>query len=308
MMRRAFTLMEILVSVMIFSVVSLALIGVLRTAVLLFRSGETGRAANDETLAALAQLDDDLKRMVPAADGGFLYTTTKDYQGGNMVLAFKIRNPVGGNIGENGLGARLIVAWWVDNDGHLNRNSANAADSQPTLLTESEVAENVYKGTAKHVANGCLYFGVDLSTDDHPRSGLEWSTPLPAGRDVFSTESDASVTPPRPPDIFPTALRITAVLTGGSRNVTTGRVVRAENGDDLRITGVGQIPVHAGAMARLGNPSNTDVEWLTYTSFSRGILACASGRKQRRTDQISNVEGLEITFAPSYSLVRTLPR
>jgi hypothetical protein len=97
-------------------------------------------------------------------------------------------------------------------------------------------------------------------------------------------------------------------LTGGSRNVTTGRVVRAENGDDLRITGVGQIPVHAGAMARLGNPSNTDVEWLTYTSFSRGILACASGRKQRRTDQISNVEGLEITFAPSYSLVRTLPR
>jgi hypothetical protein len=98
-------------------------------------------------------------------------------------------------------------------------------------------------------------------------------------------------------------------LTGGSRNVTTGRVVRAENGDDLRITGVGQIPVHAGAMARLGNPSNTDVEWLTYTSFSRGILACgASGRAQRRTDQISNVEGLEITFAPSYSLVRTLPR
>jgi prepilin-type N-terminal cleavage/methylation domain-containing protein len=302
-MRRAFTLMEILVSVMIFSVVSLALIGVLRTAVMLFRSGETGRAANDETLAALAQLDDDLKRMVPAADGGFLYTTTKYYQGGNMVLAFKIRNPVGGNIGENGLGARLIVAWWVDNDGHLNRNSANAADSQPTLLTESQVAENVYKGTAKHVANGCLYFGIDLSTDADPRSDTEWSNHIPASGVDYSTEST---------DPFPTAIRITAVLTGGSRNVTTGRVVRAENIYDLRITGVGQIPVHAGAMARLGNPgnpSNTDVEWLTYTSFSRGILACgASGRAQRRTDQISNVEGLEITFAPSYSLVRTLPR
>ena len=307
MIRRGFTLLEIMVSLMIFSVVSLALIGVLNAAVKLFRAGESARAANDETIATLAQLDDDLKRMVPAVDNGFLFTKTKSNNGhaaGNMVLAFKIRNPEGGTISETGIGARLIVVWWVDDQGYLNRKSDFAADSGNSQTTELLVTTSIY-GSTQHVANGCLYFGVDLSTDTTPRTDLAWNPNIPAAGTTFCTEPQ---NPGAIPDPFPTAIRITAVLTGGSRNVITGRAVRAENGSDIRITGVGQVPVTTGAMARVGDSQSSDVEWVTYTSFAHGVLACSAGRAQRRTTQIGAVAGLDVTFAPSYSLVRTLPR
>ena len=306
MIRRGFTLMEIMVSLLIFSVVSLALIGVLSAAVKLFRAGEAGRAASDETIATLAQLDDDLKRMVPAADGGYLYTKTYDTNGriaGNMVLAFKIRNPDGGSITETGSGARQIVVWWVDDEGRLCRKTATAADTPTIPNAEFAVASSIY-GSPQPVANGCLYFGVDLSTDAAPRQDFSWAPNTPSTGTVFSTE----LTPRLNPDPFPTAIRITTVLTGGSRNITRGIAVRSENTDDVRITGVGQVPLALGSMARIGDPKYSDVEWVSYTNFTRGILACSAGREQRRTSKVSSVSGLDVTFAPSYTLVRTLPR
>ena len=308
MIRRGFTLMEIMVSLLIFSVVSLALIGVLSAAVKLFRAGEAGRAASDETIATLAQLDDDLKRMVPAADNGYLFTKTQKTSGhdaGNMVLAFKIRNPDGGTISDKGLGARLIVVWWVDNEGHLCRKSANAADSGGNQTTEYDVAKSIYFTVqTQPVANGCLYFGVDLSTDVVPRTKLDWAPNNPAIGGIFSTEP---LTPGAIPDPFPTAIRITTVLTGGSRNYIRGRCVRDDT-TGIRVTGVGQVPVGAGVMARLGDPTTEDVEWTRYSSFKGGVLNCAAtDREQRRTTKI-DATGKEVTFAPSYTLVRTLPR
>ena len=306
MIRRGFTLMEIMVSLLIFSVVSLALIGVLSAAVKLFRAGEAARAASDETIATLAQLDDDLKRMVPAADNGFLYTKTKNTNGhaaGNMVLAFKIRNPDSSTITDTGVGARLIVVWWVDDLGHLCRKSDKAADSGGSQTTEFGVTAAIY-GTTQPVANGCLYFAVNLSTDVTPRSTLDWDPSYPAAGDIFSTEPLAPGATPNP---FPTAIRITTVLTGGSRNFIRGRCVR-DDANGIRVTGVGQVPVGAGVMARLGDPANEDVEWTKYSSFKGGVLNCsATDRGQRRTTQkVAN--GKEVTFAPSYTLVRTLPR
>ena len=307
MIRRGFTLMEIMVSLLIFSVVSLALIGVLSAAVKLFRAGEAGRAASDETIATLAQLDDDLKRMVPAADNGYLFTKTKQTSGhnaGNMVLAFKIRNPDGSTISDKGIGARLIVVWWVDDKGRLCRKSANAADSGGNHPTEFEVTEEIY-GTEQPVANGCLYFGVDLSTDAVPRTTLEWEPRNPAAIVTFSTEP---LTAGAIPDPFPTAIRITTVLTGGSRNYIRGRCVR-DDANGIRVTGVGQVPVGAGVMARLGDPLTENVEWTRYSTFKGGVLACdPTDRGQRRTSKIDDVTGKEVTFAPSYTLVRTLPR
>lgn len=312
MIRRGFTLLEIMVSLLIFSVVSLALIGVLSAAVKLFRAGESSRAANDETIAALAQLDDDLKRIVPAADGGFLYTKTKATNGhsaGNMVLAFKIRNPDGGTIDEKGVKARLVVVWWVGDDGTLNRRSDTAADSDANTATVSEldVAKAIY-GNPQPIANGCLYFGLDLSEDLTPRPDLAWSTHVPLSTVTYSTEPIIAGSTPDP---FPAALRVTLTLTGGSRNVVHGRVIRDEGGD-LRITGVGQVPIAPGSMARIGdptNPANTDVEWITYTGFQGSLLTCSAGRAQRRTANLGGgVTGFDVFFAPSYSIVRTLPR
>ena len=306
MIRRGFTLMEIMVSLLIFSVVSLALIGVLSAAVKLFRAGEAGRAASDETIATLAQLDDDLKRMVPAADNGYLFTKTKQTNGhdaGNMVLAFKIRNPDGGLISETGSGARLIVVWWVDDEGHLCRKTATAADKPNIVDAEFSVASSIY-GSSQPVANGCLYFGVDLSTDAAPRQDFAWTPNTPSINTLYSTE----LTTRPAPDPFPTAIRITTVLTGGSRNYIRGRCVR-DDATGIRVTGVGQVPVGAGVMARLGDPTTENVEWTRYSTFKGGVLACdPTDRGQRRTSKIDDVTGKEVTFAPSYTLVRTLPR
>lgn len=319
MIRRGFTLMEIMVSLLIFSVVSLALIGVLSAAVKLFRAGEAGRAASDETIATLAQLDDDLKRMVPAADNGYLFTKTKGTKDinfttngiinstGNMVLAFKIRNPDGGTISKEGIGARLIVVWWVDDQGRLCRKSANAADSGGNVSgnppTEYGVTEEIY-GTAQPVANGCLYFGVDLSTDAVPRTTLDWGPSNPGVGVTFSTEP---LSPGAIPDPFPTAIRITTVLTGGSRNFSRGRAVKDDT-NGIRVTGVGQVPVGAGVMARLGNPATENVEWVRYSSFKGGVLNCTGTDRAQRRTTLMDATGKEVTFAPSYTLVRTLPR
>ena len=69
--RSGFTLVEILISIMIFVVVSGAMIGILLIGTDLFRRGEFSRAANDETVAVVGTIEDDLKHMVPAADGGW---------------------------------------------------------------------------------------------------------------------------------------------------------------------------------------------------------------------------------------------
>lgn len=90
--RCAFTLTEILVSLLIFSIVSLAMIGILITSTNIFRSGEFGRAATDEAVAALGVIDEDLRRMIPGHDNGFFYAILHD-PAGNNASQFCIQPP-----------------------------------------------------------------------------------------------------------------------------------------------------------------------------------------------------------------------
>ena len=60
--RRGFTLAEVLVALMIFSIVSLAMVGSLMIGTRLFRDGEMRRATNDEAMAVLALLNQDIER------------------------------------------------------------------------------------------------------------------------------------------------------------------------------------------------------------------------------------------------------
>ncbi len=329
MVRRGFTLIEILVSVMIFSVVSLAMVGILSMATNLFRGGESARAANDEAIAILSLIDSDLQRMVPAAAGGFIYTKvlgTKpdgtlladpDTVGGNMVLAFKIRNPDSSAITETGNKSHLIVMYWVDSEGTLNRDTDAAADSDGNDITTSDylVARNIFSAAIKNpVARGCLYLGVDLSLDTPTRSDLSWPNALPlesgsADELVFTTEKTSTLAR----DIFPAAIRLTLAITGGNRNATVGTYTGTDI-TGIRIAGVRQVPVANGSMARIGDVGKNLVTWVEYDSFKSGILSYQGGQPlaRRRTTSTSSTQihsrGDSVCFCPSYTMVRTFPR
>ncbi len=326
MIRRAgFTLLEILISIMIFMVISIAMVGVLSTATKLFRGGESARAANDEAIAVISMIDADLRRMVPAADGGFLYTkvlgadkagnliTDPTQLGGCMVLAFKIRNPDPSAITETGKGSRLIVVYWVDSTGDLNRRTETAADSDGDEATISEytVVKTLF-GNPNPIARGCLYFGVDLSPDAAARTTLDWSDALPlpigtADQVVYTTEKTATLAM----DPFPGAIRLTLAITGGSRNAVSGAFIE-DSAAGIRVAGVSQVATANGAMARIGDigKAGEAVEWVEYDSFKNGVLSYQGGRPQprRRTETQTHVRPARVYFCPTYTLVRTFPR
>ena len=332
-MRRGFTLMEVLVSVMIFSVVSIALISVLVGAVRIFRSGESARAAQDDAMTVIAQLDEDLNRMVPPGDGGFLYLREGQFSGGafatdplcNMILAFKIRNPdqlavsrqvtaIAGSADSDAVGAHLIVCWFVK-DGWLNRTTVMAADSDGDNSTTSELDKTAaaLAITTGHVSMNCLYFGADASLDQplaggtvSIRQSLEWTGCLPLNDDKFCTEPDAGgVFQP-----FPRALRISLTLTGGSRHLTQGNVVGSNGSGGIRTSGIAQFPVGTGGIARLLTSGSDAAEWIHFDLAANGVLTLAGGRPAsiRRSTQLAAGPGMAIQLAPTYCVTRTLPR
>lgn len=322
--RRAFTLMEILVSVMIFSVISIAMVGILSTATSLFRGGESARAANDEAIAVMSLIDADLRRMVPEADGGFVYTkvlgvdasgepiTDPDKSGGNMVLAFKIKNPDTSAIKEDGIGANLIVIYWVDVKGILNRCTETAADSDGdnTTISEYKVAKSIFGKTGHAIARGCLYFGVDISLDTPTRTDLSWTSALPISTGalnnlVFTTEKVGSLSK----DPFPGALRLTLAITGGNRNAGVGSFI-SQDTSGMRISGIRQVPIASGSMARIGDINKNLVTWVEYDNFKGGVLSYKGGvppARRRTTDQV-HTRSDNVYFCPTYTLVRTFPR
>ena len=325
MTRRGFTLLEVLVSTMIFSVVSLAMIGVFNSATTLFRGGESARAAADEATAALGMIDEDLKRLVPQADGGFLFTgvcrpDNDPNDAGNMGLAFKMLNPDAAAITATGGNARLIVVYWVDNAGNLNRATSTAPEPGPTNPTCLSVAKGLYRSNtvATRVAMGCLYFGVDLSTQLQQRVGTDWSGCLPSGRTGYCTESTNGAGNPSNADPFPDALRISLSITGGNRFSQAGTLIGidpATNG--FRVAGVKQVALTADAVARIGTPGPGqpsgagNAEWVGYDRFARGVLTSAGGapkRGLRRTDaSTTHQRGEQVLFCPTFTLIRSFP-
>ena len=111
--RHAFTLIEIMVSLMIFVVVSGAMVSILMISSELFRRGEFSRSANDETIAVLGAVSDDLNHMVPEnSDGWFFAGIPTD--SGNTLVAFTTAGQSPDGIGARGQNARSLVGLWVE--------------------------------------------------------------------------------------------------------------------------------------------------------------------------------------------------
>jgi hypothetical protein len=114
--RKGFTLVEIMVSLMIFIVVSGAMVGIMLMSSELFRRGEFSRSANDEVVAVLGAVSDDLNHLVPETGDGWFFAGVPSASG-NTLVAFTTagQNPDG--IGARGQNARSLVCLWVEEPG-----------------------------------------------------------------------------------------------------------------------------------------------------------------------------------------------
>jgi hypothetical protein len=125
--------------------------------------------------------------------------------------------------------------------------------------------------------------------------------------------ANATASIPKPP--FPSAIRLSFVLTGGGRFAPRGTLQSDLTGTsekgDLRFTGINGLPSTPGSMIRVGD------EWIAYSRSTRsaGLLEFAEksipdgpGRGARRSRVVAHTRGEVIRVGQGYSLVRAIPR
>jgi type II secretory pathway component PulJ len=331
--RSAFTLIEILVSITIFMVVSVAMVTVLFLSSELFRQGEFSRSASDESITVLGTIENDLKRMLPPADGGFFYTEVMANGTGNCLIAFSIRREIT-SVGD---AHQQLVVYWVDSAENLRRRAydlkGNTDDNDPTVPSPGMLPNGV-KPQARVLnegnntpsdgvvlTTGCLYLGAWLSNQfdynfnrpvhadfapDWENVGINGYVNLPPTGTPFDTDP----TNGNPADAFPSALRISITLTGGGRFGPKGTLVTDMTDTtpaQFSIVGVKAIPTVPGSCLKIGN------EWIAYSGVNKGLITCDTnrpndGRGFRRSTPAAHARPAEVRFGRTYNLVRTLSR
>jgi len=280
--RRAFTLIEILVSLMILSIVSVAMLGILLTATELYRRGQASRAAHDELVAVAAALDDDLSRIIPERDGGRLRAKVSFNHGG-MVLSMltTVADQAGVEVNSTSnavTGRRRVVIWWGNDRDELRRNEYDEPSidliNYPNDTREAAFIRALPDATAlsdslygKIMTTGCLHFSVVASMADQPRKHtLGWDPQrdpalLPDINTLLYDSYDYTA--------MPETIAIRLMLTGGGRFAPKGFIV-SDDTDTIRIAGVRSYPTIPGSLARIG--TGTDSEWVSYRSAGPGVL------------------------------------
>ncbi len=331
--RSGFTLVEILASIALFLVVAAAIMGIFIAATNVYRDGEAARAANDEAIAALTTLDDDLRHALPPGQGGFFFCQVVSPNGahhaGNYVLAFTIRNPDPSRIQSDGTGARLLVIYTVDNQGPpgqsaatLNRIEVAEPGDAPWNGALFPVLSTHWSSSAPFaspVARGCLYLGVELSPPGTPRPDLDWSGSGTGTSDWCTEVIGANDAKP-----MPAAVRITLVMTGqltADQRLTSRVFVIRDEPTGILVGGVRQLPVGVGAMVRVGDPaagSSAPVEWmridsvagnrLTQRNATTGILERPVGGERNTQPSVSGTHQRDepVVWGTTYTLVRRL--
>jgi hypothetical protein len=247
--RAGLTLIEILVSILILSVVSIAMIGILMVSSELFRRGEFSRSSNDEAIAVMGALDDDVKRIIPVVDGGWLYAGLSTTANGNCILGMAIPNPDPTGITSTGTNGRLVVVWFVDAQDELVRvqralTTASLPGSPPGSLDENALLNAVDDVIANNrspsflatnttppvtptqvqiITTGCLNFSPWLSLDDpnhvnfkrtHNATGIDWEDPACDFLDPNNGNPNGFATSPGIPTTTATGGVATTTLTG----------------------------------------------------------------------------------------------
>lgn len=322
-MRRAFTLVEILVSIAIFAVAATLMFGALFGATEVFRRGEAARQAGDEATAVIAALQEDLARAVPirlrdgvpAGEWGRIRAEVLG-AAGNCHLRLVIEAPDRSQVRWEGSGAsatvvgvRQRVDWFVDDNGTADPADDELVREVQDLGDGGQVIASTLRSEV--ITRGCLHFGVWAEVAQAHRIVAA----SPAGPDFRweSSDPDEEVVPfrARPFDTGtfetqinaypqPDAIRISLVLTGGGRFATRGTLVQAD-GADWRITGITALPTIGGSLLRVGG------EWIRYGGFRGGVLREVQPA-QLRSQAGARARGDPVLVGQAFSLVVALPR
>ena len=185
--RHGFTLIEIMVSLMIFVVVSGAMVSILMISSDLFRRGEFSRSANDETIAVLGAVSDDLNHMVPENSDGWFFAGIPSGSG-NTLVSFTTagQNPDG--IGARGQNARSLVGLWVEEtpnqEPRLRRivldDSRGCLEFVSALVIGSGIPGRIITSFEKMTVTGYNAEGVDVGqlvspiSSGDPPSNVDW--------------------------------------------------------------------------------------------------------------------------------------
>jgi len=324
---RAFTLIEVLVSVMIFMVISIVLIMTLSMAGTLFREGSASRAANDEAIAVLGRIEDDLKYLLPESQGGWIGSLVQNDGTGNCRLAFVITEPDRSVITDAGVGSRRLVIWEARNDNLYRAELPFESGIEDTQKAIAETAINLTIG--EQITSGCLHFGTWLAIvappvaagQPHsafwPQGGLStdnrWdlgdvSTAMsvlpPWGDEKYSSGVPAGAAATTIPVPFPSAIHLSLCLTGGSMYAPKGRVIADNGGSIIRVTGINALPTLSGNLVRV------EKEWVRISGFSNNIMTITTpnaDRAQLRTSLATHPRDANVQSGRFYSLVRSLP-
>ena len=338
-MRRAFTIIELLVSIGIFVVTAALMFGALFGATEVFRKGEAARQAGDEATAVLAALQEDLARAVPirlrdgepARDWGHIRAEVMG-QEGNCQLTMVIENPdrsqvrwVGTGANRAVVGVRKRVTWGV-----VQPAGGDGPASGQLVREEIDLAEDgqpAAGGLARTsvVCNGVLHFGVWMTVPSVAGMHGSFFRPMNQGQPDWEAKDTASppdsVLPPWKGEPFdtlppgytsgapfwnaPECLRLSLVLTGGGRYATRGTLVRDISDADLtaRISGIKALPTTSGSLLRIED------EWVRYDDFRNGQITIRSdGRGALRSTAQAHSGRVTVLAGQPFSLVVALPR
>ena len=309
MVRRGFSLVEILISTGIFALVSVGMISVYTIATDLVRLGESRRVAADEAVAALARLDRDLASIVPAENHGFFSCQAPAqvdtwYPGGSMAIAFMVGDPQGvsqratnGTMPLEASTVRLVM-WMVRKDGVLVRREevVPATNRWSTVIQWFDDALTP-STKVQEIARGCLLLSVDL--DPLPTS----TSPTPDGNMVYCTEKDPALSDPVRP--FPTTARLTVAFSGGDERSTRGRLIHV-TGTQFRVTGV-------RALANEGlvryERSTGQRGWITLRAEGGGLFQAQAKTEFREPAlNAADLHRADIVIPSVYTVTRTLGR
>lgn len=333
--RRAFTLIEMMISIGIFVVAATAMLTMLFGATELFRRGEAARQAGDEATLVTAALRDDLARVVPvrlrngapAAEWGWMRGALNG-GAGNCLLGMVITNPDAAMLSSSGVanagdartGARQYVCWFVAPD-----------PDDPTDASKAQLRRAVYPaGTGTSRPNpaatdgvvmcyGCLHFGVwfelaqahrrvtAVSAGGSDVPAVDWETDqppfagLPLDTDQQLTAGGITFWPQ------PDAVRVSLVLTGGGRYAVRGTLARdlAAGDNQAVIAGIKALPTISGSILRIGD------EWVRYADFRSGIVTVAdpaTGRGALRSGASGHAARTPVYAGQPFSIVVELPR
>jgi prepilin-type N-terminal cleavage/methylation domain-containing protein len=315
MRRAAFTLTEVLVALMILSVVSVAMVLTLNTAVRIYRAGEASRAANDQAIAILSRLEQDLDGMLPPAPvtvdpstgsvyrpttGGWIYAAVNSDSSGDCRVAWTIRNPERGKVTSDGKYSETVVMWRRIGDALHRVGNDIVSDG----VTERSNVQAPDPSGGDKIADGVLYLGAWIAIQELDNRAFD-----PSNDGWDRTDNDASVFPPSLEATYntqdsvapyPSALRIAVILNGGTASAPTGTLRTAIDGEATTITiaGLSQIPV--SGYIQVGT------EWMriigaqgAQRNVERGAL---------RSTPNSHPAGERVRTGSLWSLVRAVPK